>query len=266
MSHFDFFRVSVMPFGCEDSIPISVASGVPPANASMFLPACACHFHEKFWRNDRDFAVLTSPTIAIVQFYIVYWSSPRLVKSMTGSWRMNWVLGLSPTVKDETCSVQDDVILKQIHSRKWKMPKNRFFTLRPRKWRQPPQKSCNTKNNSFWEAKEAKFSLLKSIATFCSRFRQENPGKGPTRVWELAEISVMTFLQYLSQSNEGVLVGRIYPSSFSGSKSQGATINSCRVMIKSVRQLGSPTEPCGTPDFHPGWSESPWGISGGKST
>ncbi len=152
-----------------------VASGVAPTNTSKSLPACACQLHERFQRNDRVDVVLTSPMAVIGQFDIISQSLPHLIESVAGAWRINRVLGPSPTVEDGVRSNGDNVILKQKSSPKVKN------VLQPQE-------------NHFWEAKEANTSHPKTITTSSSLFRQEIPRKGHIEAWKWAETSVVAFL------------------------------------------------------------------------
>ncbi len=53
--------------------------------------------------------------------------------------------------------------------------------------------------------------------------------------WKWVRSTVIMFLRYWSCGDEQVHTGKVCSSSFSGSKPQGAAINSCRVMAKNVR-------------------------------
>ncbi len=76
-----------------------------------FFPYLCVSLHKKFQSNDRNDVVLTSHMIIVGQFDIMSQSFP-------GAWRMNRVLGPSPTIENEVRSVADNVIMEQTHPRK----------------------------------------------------------------------------------------------------------------------------------------------------
>ncbi len=191
---------------------------------------------------------------------------PRVING----WLLENELGLEFSVQAQQWNMRHDQLKmrwswSEFIPEKEKWQKATFLRWRPKTWRQPPRTFYRLKKATSEMRKRPNLLTGDEPRRFLQDFVEKFPRKAPLRAWKWAKASVMPVLQFWSYGDEWVLVGKIYPSSFSGSKPQSTAINSCWVMVKSVRLLGTPTEPCGTPDSHPGRLESPWSISGSRA-
>ncbi len=91
---------------------------------------------------------------------------------------MNQVLSPNPTVEDGVRSVEDNVILMQNSSPEVKNDQQPLFRAESQKMETITPYVLQAKENHFWEAKEAKTTNPKLIATSSPRFRREVPRKG----------------------------------------------------------------------------------------